>query len=162
MPLVGSGRRFFLVVACVAAALFVGAAAATAKPSPKTVFTAHVRAIGTQAQRALLAMPAAAAPSPVEQAAEAGQLQAVYLRVAQRLAALTPPKAIAPDFKILVASYRIAARNAAAWQDALLHGTAQQAAAASHTLYLGPSYLRASAALVRMSRHGYYFGTFFR
>jgi hypothetical protein len=146
----------------VAAILASGAAAATAKPSPKAAFNARVRVIGTQAQRALLAMPMAATPTTAEEAAGAGQLQAIYKRVAQRLAALTPPKAIKADFRILVVAYQTSARNAGAWRDALLHGTAQQAAEASRTLYLGPSTYRASAALVRMSRQGYYFGTFFR
>jgi hypothetical protein len=139
----------------------VSAAAATAKPSPKAVFSARVRAIGTQAQHALLAMPAPATPSQTEAAAMADQLHAIYLRVAERLTALTPPKTISADFKILRASYQAAARNAAAWRDALLHGTAQQAAAASGALNNGLQNYRASLALVRMSQKGYYFGTFF-
>jgi hypothetical protein len=151
-----------LVVACVATTFIAGAAAAAAKPSPKAAFNARVRAIGTQAQQALLAMPAEAAPSPGDQAAMADQLQAIYERVVRRLAALTPPKAIKADFRILLASYQAAGRNAGAWRDALLHGTTQQAADASGTLYLSLATYRASAALVRMSHKGYYFGTYFR
>jgi hypothetical protein len=139
-----------------------GVTAATAKTSPKAVFSAHVRAIGTQAQKALLAMPAAAAPTPTESAAQADQLRAIYGRIAQRLAALTPPKAIKGDFGILVASYRTSAKNAAAWRDALLHGTAAEAAHASSAPYNGLQNYRASLALVRMSQKGYYFGTFYR
>jgi hypothetical protein len=139
-----------------------GATAATAKTSPKAVFSAHVRAIGTQAQKALLAMPAAAAPTPAESAAQADQLRAIYGRIAQRLAALTPPKAIKGDFGILVASYRASAKNAAAWRDALLHGTTAEAAHASSALYNGLQNYKASLALVRMSQKGYYFGTFYR
>jgi hypothetical protein len=139
-----------------------GATAATAKTSPKAVFSAHVRAIGTQAQKALLAMPAAAAPTPTESAAQADQLRAIYGRIAQRLAALTPPKAIKGDFGILVASYRASAKNAAAWRDALLHGTTAEAAHASSALYNGLQNYKASLAIVRMSQKGYYFGTFYR
>jgi hypothetical protein len=139
-----------------------GATAATAKTSPKAVFSAHVRAIGTQAQKALLAMPAAAAPTPAESAAQADQLRAIYGRIAQRLAALTPPKAIKGDFGILVASYRASAKNAAAWRDALLHGTTAEAAHASSALYNGLQNYNASLAIVRMSQKGYYFGTFYR
>src|SRR4051794_41917017 len=79
---VGWGRRFSFIVACVAAIFAVSAVAATAKPSPTAVFNAKVRAIGSQAQQALLAMPAPADPSPAEAAASAGQLQAIYQRVA--------------------------------------------------------------------------------
>jgi hypothetical protein len=139
-----------------------GATAATAKTSPKAVFSAHVRAIGTQAQKALLAMPAATAPTPTESAAQADQLRAIYGRIAQRLAALTPPKAIKGDFGILVASYRASAKNAAAWRDALLHGTTAEAAHASSALYNGLQNYKASLAIVRMSQKGYYFGTFYR
>ena len=138
------------------------AAAATAKPSPKAAFSARVRAIGTQAQQALLALPPATAQSnPTDAAATAAQLQAIYQRVARRMAALTPPKAIKADFKILLASYQAAARYAGAWRDAILHGTAQQAADASHKLYLNPENVRASNAMARISLKGYYFGTFF-
>ena len=96
-----------------------------------------------------------------EAAATAGQLQAIYQRVARRMGALTVPKAIAADFKILRASYEAAARYAGAWQDAILHGTAQQAADAAHKLYLNPEIVRASNAMARISLKGYYFGTFF-
>ena len=138
------------------------AAAGTAKPSPKAAFNARVRAIGTHAQHALLALPPATPSSTVaDAAATAGQLQAIYQRVARRMAALTPPKAIKADFKILLASYQAAARYAAAWRDAILQGTAQQAADASHKLYLNPENVRATNAMGRISRMGYYFGTFF-
>jgi hypothetical protein len=159
---VGSGRRVSLVVTVVAMLLVGGVTGATAKTSPKAVFSAHVRAIGTQAQKALLAMPAAAAPTPTESAAQADQLRAIYGRIAQRLAALTPPKAIKGDFGILVASYRASAKNAAAWRDALLHGTTAEAAHASSALYNGLQNYKASLAIVRMSQKGYYFGTFYR
>jgi len=145
----------------VAAVLLVGVSAATAKTSPKAVFSAHVRAIGTQAQKALLAMPAGTAPSTAESADMAAQLQAIYQRVADRLAALTP-RAIRADFRTLVASYRASAKNAGAWRDALLHGTTGEAAQASSTLYNGLANYKASLAIVRMSQKGYYFGTFFR
>jgi Ni,Fe-hydrogenase III small subunit len=46
-----------LVVSGVAMIVPFGVATATAKPSPKATFSAHVRAIGTQAQHALLALP---------------------------------------------------------------------------------------------------------
>ena len=157
----GSGRRVSVVVTVVAMLLVGGVTAAAAKPSPKAVFSAHVRAIGTQAQKALLAMPAAVAPTQTESAAMADQLRAIYARVAQRLATLTPPKAIKGDFRILVASYRASTKNAAAWRDALLHGTTAEAAAASKTLNNGLQNYRASLALVRMSQEGYYFGTFY-
>jgi hypothetical protein len=150
-----------LVVAGVAMILVSSAAAVTAKPSPKAVFSARVRAIGTQAQHALLAPPATTSPSPADAAATAAQLQAIYQQVARRMAALTTLKAIEADFKILVASYRAAARYAGAWRDAILNGTAQQAAAASHKLYLNPESIRGSNAMARMSVKGYYFGTFF-
>jgi hypothetical protein len=146
----------------VAAVLLVGVSAATAKTSPKAVFSAHVRAIGTQAQKALLAMPAGTAPSTADSAEMAAQLQAIYQRVADRLAALTPPRAIRADFRTLVASYRASAKNAGAWRDALLHGTTGEAAQASSTLYNGLANYKASLAIVRMSQKGYYFGTFFR
>jgi hypothetical protein len=138
-----------------------GAAAATAKPSPKAVFNARVRAIGTQAQHALLALPPASASNPTEAAATAGQLQAIYLRVVKRMGALTVPKAIAADFKILRGSYQVAARYAGEWRDALLHGTAQQAADAAHKVYLNTDNVRAGNAMARISLKGYYFGTFF-
>jgi hypothetical protein len=142
-----------LVVAGVAMIVGSSAAAATEKPSPKAAFNARVRAIGTQAQHALLALPPAAAT--------AGQLQAIYQQVARRMAALTPPKAIKADFKILLASYQAAARYAGAWRDAILHGTAQQVADAAHRLYLNPESVRAGNAMARISLKGYYFGTFF-
>lgn len=157
----GSGRSVSVIVT-VAAVLLVGAvSAATAQTSPKAVFSAHVRAIGTQAQKALLAMPAGTAPSTAESAEMAAQLQAIYQRIADRLAALTPPRAIKADFRTLVASYRASAENAAAWRDALLHGTTGEAAKASSTLYNGLANYKASLAIVRMSQKGYYFGTFF-
>ena len=137
------------------------AAAATAKPSPKAVFSARVRAIGTQAQHALLALPPATASNPTEEAATAAQLQAIYQQVARRMAALTPPKEIAADFKILLASYQVAAKYAGAWRDAILHGTAQQAADAAHKVYLNTESVRAGNAMARISVKGYYFGTFF-
>ena len=99
--------------------------------------------------------------SAFEVAAAAAQLQAIDQRVARRMAALTPPKAIKADFKILLASYQAAARYAGAWRDAILHGTAQQAADASHKLYLNPESVRAGNAMARISLKGYYFGTFF-
>ena len=135
---------------------------ATATLSPKAAFNARVRAIGTQAQHALLVLPVATASStPADAAATAGQLQAIYQRVARRMAALTPPKAIAADFKILRASYQAAAGYAGAWRDAILNGTAQQAADASHKVYLSQENLRATNAMARISLKGYYFGTFF-
>lgn len=138
------------------------AAAATAKPSPKAAFSARVRAIGTQAQHALLALPpATASTDPADAAATAAQLQAIYQRVARRMAALTPPKAIEADFKILLESYQAVAGYAGAWRDAVLHGTAQQAADAAHLLYLNPESVRAGNAMARISVKGYYFGTFF-
>jgi hypothetical protein len=151
-----------LVVACVALIVVSSAAAATPTLSPKAAFNARVRAIGTQAQHALLALPPATPSSTVaDAAATADQLQAIYQRVVRRMAALKPPKAIAADFKILLASYQAAARYAGAWRDAILHGTAQQAADASHKLYLNPESVRASSAMARISLKGYYFGTFF-
>jgi hypothetical protein len=138
------------------------AAAASAKPSPKTVFNARVRAIGTQAQHAILALPPATPSLTVaEAAATAGQLKVIYGRVARRMTALTPPKAIAADFKILRVSYQAAARYAGAWRDAILDGTPQQAADAARRLYLNPESVRASNAMARISLKGYYFGTFF-
>lgn len=151
-----------MVVAAVAMIVVSSVAAATAKPSPKAVFNARVRAIGTQAQHALLALPPATPSTTVaDAAATAGQLQVIYQRVARRMAALTPPKAIAADFKILLASYQGAARYAGAWRDAILNGTAQQAADAAHKLYLNPESVRAGNAMARISLKGYYFGTFF-
>jgi hypothetical protein len=148
-----------LVVAGVAVIVVSGA---TATVSPKAVFDARVRAIGAQAQHALLALPPATpSSSPTDAAATAGQLQAIYQRVARRMAALTLPKAIAADFKILVASYQASARYAGAWRDAILNGTAQQAADASHNVYVNPENVRATNAMTRMSIKGYYFGTFF-
>jgi hypothetical protein len=94
-------------------------------------------------------------------AATAGQLQAIYQQVVRRMAALTVPKPIAADFKILLASYRAAARYAGAWRDAILDGTPQQAADAAHRLYLNPESVRASNAMARISLKGYFFGTFF-
>jgi hypothetical protein len=139
------------------------AAAATEKPSPKAAFNARVRAIGTQAQHALLALPpSTASAKPADAAATAGQLQAIYQQVARRMAASTPPPtAIKADFKILLASYQAAARYAGAWRDAILHGTAQQVADAAHRLYLNPESVRAGNAMARISLKGYYFGTFF-
>jgi hypothetical protein len=151
-----------LVVAGVAMILVSSAAAATAKPSSKAAFDARVRAIGTQAQHALLALPpATTSPNPTAAAATAAQLEAIYRRVARRMAALTPPKAIEADFKVLLASYQAAARYASAWRDAILHGTARQAADAAHKLYLNPESVRAGRAMARISLKGYYFGTFF-
>lgn len=151
-----------MVVASIAALLVVSATATSAAVSPKAAFNAKVRAVGTQAQKALLAMPAQASPTPEQAAASAAELQVIYARVAKRLAALTPPKPIKADFKLLVISYQVAAKNAGLWHDAILNGTPQQAAAASRAVHLDPSYYRGSAALVRMSERGYYFGTFFR
>jgi hypothetical protein len=154
--------RLFLAVAGVAMIVVSSAAAATAKPSPKAAFNASVRAIGTQAQHALLALPPTTPSStPADLAATAGQLQVIYQRVARRMAALTVPKAIAADFKILRASYVAAAGYADAWRDAILHGSAQQAADAAHKLYLNPASVRASNAMGRISVKGYYFGTVF-
>ncbi len=151
-----------LIVAGVAMILVSSAVAATAKPSPKAVFDARVRAIGTQAQHSLLLLtPATPSSTPTEAAAAAGQLQAIYQQVARRMAALTPPKAIAADFKILLASYQAAARYAGAWRDAILHGTAQEATDAARKVYLNPENLRATNAIGRISLRGYYFGTFF-
>ncbi|HWX09435.1 MAG TPA: hypothetical protein VNY33_05620, partial [Gaiellaceae bacterium] len=65
------------------------------------------------------------------------------------------------NFKILLASYSAAARYAGAWRDAILHGTAQQAADAAHKLFLNPESVRGSNAMARISVKGYYFGTFF-
>jgi hypothetical protein len=142
--------------------LVFGAATATAKPSPKAAFSARVRAIGAQAQHALLVLPPATTSSdPTDAAATAAKLQAIYQRLAGGMAALTPPTAIEADFKILLASYQVAAKYAGAWRDALLHGTAQQAVDASRNLYLNPESVRADSALARMSAKGYYFGTFF-
>jgi hypothetical protein len=151
-----------LIVAAIAMVVVSGAASATAKPSPKAAFSARMRTIGTQAQHALLALPpTTSATDPTDAAVAAGQLQAIYQRVVQRMGALTVPKAIAADFKILRASYQAAARYAGAWRDALLHGTAQQAAEASHKLYLNTETVRAGNAMARISLEGYYFGTFF-
>jgi hypothetical protein len=158
---VQSRARLCLVVAGVAMIVVSSAAAATAKPSPKVVFEARVRAIGAQAQHALLLLPSATPSSPTDAAATAAQLQAIYQRVARRLAALTPPKAIKADFKILIASYQADARYAGAWRDAILNGTAQQAADASHKVYINPESVHAVNAMARMSIKGYYFGTFF-
>jgi hypothetical protein len=159
---VQSRRRLCWVVAGVAMIVGSSAAAATEKPSPKAAFNARVRAIGTQAQHALLALPpSTASAKPADAAATAGQLQAIYQQVAGRMAALTPPKAIKADFKILLASYQAAARYAGAWRDAILHGTAQQVADAAHRLYLNPESVRAGNAMARISLKGYYFGTFF-
>jgi hypothetical protein len=141
--------------------LAVDAPAVSAKPSPKAQFTARVRAIGAEAQRAILAMPTSSS-APAAQARMADRLQRIYRRVAERLAALAPPTAIKADFKILVASYRADARNAGRWHDALLHGNAQQAADASRALYVNPLHVRTSAAISRMTTRGYYFGTFYR
>jgi hypothetical protein len=162
LTVVQSRGTLSVVVAGVAMLLVSSAAATTAKPSPKAAFDARVRAIGTQAQHALLALPpSTTATNPTDAAATAAQLQAIYQQVARRMAALTTPKAIQADFKILLASYQAAARYAGAWRDALLHGTAQQAAEASHKLYLNPESVRATNAMGRMSVKGYYFGTFF-
>jgi hypothetical protein len=151
-----------LVVAVIAMAVVSSGTAATAKPSPKAAFSARVRVIGTQAQHALLVMPPATPSSSLtDAAAAAAQLQVIYLRVARRMAALTPPKAIEADFKILRASYQAAARYASAWREAILHGTARQAADASRKLYLNPESVRGSNAMARISVKGYYFGTFF-
>jgi hypothetical protein len=159
---VGSKGRLFLVVAGVALIVVSSAVAAIAKPSPKAAFNARVRAIGTQAQHALLALPpSTASTKPADAAVTAGQLQAIYQQVARRMGALTPPKAIQADFKILRASYQAAARYAGAWRDAILHGTAQQVADAAHKLYLNPESVRAGNAMARISLKGYYFGTFF-
>jgi hypothetical protein len=152
-----------LIVVGVALFAVSSAAAATATLTPKTAFNARVRAIGTEAQRALLALPPTTASSaPANLAASAGQLQVIYQRVARRMAALPVPKAIAADFKILRASYQAAAGYAGAWRDAILHGTDQEAADASHKLNLSQEDVRATNAMERMSRKGYYFGTFFR
>jgi hypothetical protein len=140
-----------------------GAAGATAKTSPKAVFSARMRAIGTEAQHALLALPPTTPSSdPTEAAVAAGQLQAIYQEVVRRMTALTPPKAIAADFKILRGSYQAAAKYAGLWRDAILHGTPQQAADASHKVYLSPESVRGSNAMLRIQLKGYYFGTFFR
>jgi len=148
-----------LVLAGVAMMVVSGAAAAT---SPKAVFSAKVRAIGTQAQHAIIALPPTTSETnPTDAAEGAGDLQEIYQQVARRMAALTVPKAIAADFKILRESYTAAAKYAGAWRDALLHGTAAQAALASHKLYLNPESVRAGNAMARISLKGYYFGTFF-
>jgi hypothetical protein len=154
--------RLGLVVAGVAMIVVSNAVAATAKPSPKAVFDARVTAIGTEAQHALFLLPAATPSNPTKSAVTAGQLEAVYQRVAQRMGALTVPKAIAADFKILRAAYQADARYAAAWQDALLHGTPEQAGDAAEKLNINPEYDRARNAMGRMSSKGYWFGTFFR
>ena len=157
-----SRAKLFLAVVGVAIIVGSSVAAATAAPSPKAVFSARVRAIGTQAQHAILALPASTPTSTkADLAATAGQLHVIYQRVAGRMGALTVPKAIAADFKILRASYVAAAGYATAWQDALLHGSAQQAADAAHKLYLNPEMVRASNAMGRISLNGYYFGTYF-
>jgi len=162
LPVVGSRGRVALAVAGIVVIAASSAGAAVAAPSPKAVFDAKVRAIGTQAQHAIIALPpTTSATNPADAAVTAGQLQAIYHRVAKRMSALTVPKAIAADFKILTASFAAAARYAAAWQNALLHGTAQQAAEAAHKLYLNPESVRAGNAMARISLKGYYFGTFF-
>jgi hypothetical protein len=95
-----------------------GAAGATAKTPPKAMLSARMRAIGTEAQHALLALPPTTPSSdPTGAAAEAAQLQAIYQRVVRRMTAVTPPKAIAADFKILRGSYQAAAKYAGLWQD---------------------------------------------
>jgi hypothetical protein len=156
---VGWGHKFSVVVLGVAMLICAATAAAA---TPKAAFSARVRAIGTEVQKAIIAMPVASSQSKEEAAKDAAQLQTIYTRLANRLAALTPPKRIKTDYKLLVASFRVAATNAAAWHDAILHGSVKDAANASAKLYLNPAATRASAALVRMSQEGYYFGTFFR
>jgi hypothetical protein len=154
--------RLASVVAGVAMIVVLSAETATAKSSPKAEFSARVRAIGTQAQHALLALPAATPSlSPTEAAATVAQLQAIYQRLARRMATLTPPKAIQADYNVLVASYRLAARYAGAWRAAILRGNVQQAADASHKLYLNPESVRASNGMARIGLKGYDFGTFF-
>ena len=106
-----SRARFSLAVAAVAMIMVSSAVAATVNLSPKAVFSARVRAIGTQAQQAILALPPATPSSTKDDsAATAGQLHLIYQRVASRMGALTVPRAIVPDFKILRASYVAAAR----------------------------------------------------
>jgi hypothetical protein len=152
-----------LIVVGVAMVVAASSGAATAKLSPRVAFEAKVRAIGLQAQNAMLAMPAESTPpTAAEQAAAARQLEAIYRRVAQRMGALKPPKVIQRDYRILAASYQAAAKNAHAWSEALANGTPAQAAAASSKLYLDESHYRAVDAIFRLGRHGYYFGTFFR
>jgi hypothetical protein len=159
---VQSGGRLALIVAGVAMIVVLSAATATANSSPKAEFSARVRAIGTQAQHALLALPPATpSSSPTDAAATVAQLQAIYQRLARRMAALTPPKAIQADYKVLVASYQLAAKYAGAWRDAILRGNVQQAADASHKLYLNSESVRASNGMARIGLKGYDFGTFF-
>ena len=151
-----------MIVAGVAMIVVFSAATATANSSPKAEFSARVRAIGTQAQHALLALPPATpSSSPTDAAATVAQLQAIYQRLARRMAALTPPKAIQADYKVLVASYQLAAKYAGAWRDAILRGNVQQAADASHKLYLNSESVRASNGMARIGLKGYNFGTFF-
>ena len=99
--------------------------------------------------------------SPTDAAATVAQLQAIYQRLARGMAALTPPKAIQADYKVLVASYQLAARYAGAWRDAILRGNVQQAADASHKLYFNSETVRASNGMARIGLKGYDFGTFF-
>ena len=110
---------------------------------------------------ALGAPPATPSSSPTDAAATVAQLQAIYQRLARRMAALTPPKAIQADYKVLVASYQLAAKYAGAWRDAILRGNVQQAADASHKLYLNSESVRASNGMARIGLKGYDFGTFF-
>src|SRR5262249_27232920 len=73
--------------------LIVSASWASTTPKAKTAFDAKMRAIGTQAQRALFALPpATGSQTKSEQASTAGQLQTIYARIATRMAALTVPK----------------------------------------------------------------------
>lgn len=140
-----------------------GAAASLATPMSKADFNKRMQAIGAQAQRQLLALPAPSKGSSTgpEAAAMAGGLRTIYLRVARRMGALTPPTAIKADFELLRLSFQADARYATVLQDALLHGTAQQAARAQSKLNINPENARATAAVMRMSAKGYNFGSFF-
>jgi hypothetical protein len=157
-----AGRLASIVAGVAMIAVFSAATTAAANSSPNAEFSARVRAIGTRAQHALLALPPATpSSSPTNAAATVAQLQAIYQRLARRMAALTPPKAIQADYKVLVASYQLAAKYAGAWRDAILRGNVQQAADASHKLYLNSESVRASNGMARIGLKGYDFGTFF-
>jgi hypothetical protein len=152
--------RGWLSLAVVGIALAIACAASAA--SPKAALDKKMQAIGTEAQRALFALPpVTGSQTKTEQADNAGRLQAIYARVASRMAALKVPKAIKADFSILVATYRADAGYAGAWRNAILHGSAQDAADASGKVYLNPGNTRLRNAMGRISQHGYYFGTFF-
>ena len=153
-----------LVLAVLAAAVLAVSASAPAAPKPlsRAAFDTRVQAIGRQYQHdvSTLSVKSSGSSSAAKEAAMASEFERVYRHLAARLGLLIPPKEIAADYKVMVASFRDEVGYAAAWRDAALHGTAQEAAKASMRLDFNPAITRAQAAAARITAKGYDLGVF--